>query len=203
MNERHLSDDRLIEICVSGPAEPTECAHIAICATCETRRRSIVEILEELDAAATVDADTAFPPDRLQRQQARIAHRIELDGRPGRLITFPANQPAVMARTRPHVRWAAAAAAVAFFIGLVAGHLAHDLPAREARQAGVASEADPGPLRAVSTTFSEDEFLVQIEAAAGSNGPAALRPLDDMTPRAWEEMNDVQLTNVGLYNVTD
>jgi hypothetical protein len=203
MNERHLSDDRLIEICVSGPAEPPEHAHIAVCATCDARRRSIVEILEELDAAAVVEADTAFPPDRLQRQQARIANRIELDGRPGRLITFPAYQPAVMARTRPHVRWAAAAAAAAFFIGLVAGHLAHDLPARDARPAGVAREANPGPLRAVSTTFSEDEFLVQIEVAAGSNGPAALRPLDDMTPRAWEEMNDVQLTNVGLYELAD
>jgi hypothetical protein len=197
MNERHLSDDRLIEICASAPAEPDERAHIAACATCDGRRRSIVEILEELDAAATIEADTAFPPDRLQRQQARIAHRIELDGRPGRVITFPATQPAIMARTRPHVRWAAGAAAAAFVIGLVAGHLVHEFPAPDSRPvaAVVGTEADAVPLRAVSTTFSEDEFLGQIEVAAGSNGPAALRPLDDMTPRAWEEITEAKFTN--------
>ena len=197
MNERHLSDDRLIEICVSGPAEPAEGAHLATCATCDARRRSVVEILAELDAAAILEADSAFPPDRLQRQQARIAHRIELDGRPGRVISFPASQPPIMARTRPHVRWAAAAAAAAFFIGVVAGHLAHEFPAREGRSmpAIVGTEPDSGSLRAVSTTFSEDEFLGQVEVAAGSNGPAALRPLDDMTPRAWEVISEANFTN--------
>ena len=190
MNERHVSDDRLIEICVSGPALPLEQAHLAACTTCERRRSSVVEILAELDAAATVETDLAFPPERLQRQQARIAQRIEQDGRPGRLIAFPITPPPMMARSRPHVRWAAAAAAAAFFIGLVAGHLVHDLPARESStMAGVVgTEADSVPLRAVSTTFSEDDFLWQVERAADSTCPAALRPLDDMTPRAWDAM---------------
>jgi hypothetical protein len=92
-------------------------------------------------------------------------------------------------RSRPHVRWAAGAAAAAFVIGLMAGHLAHELPLRDDRAVTgiIANEADSLPLRAVSTTFSEDEFLGQIELAASSNGPAALRPLDAMTPRAWED----------------
>jgi hypothetical protein len=188
MNEGHLSDDRLIEICVSGPGITAEDAHLVECVTCERRRVSIVQILGELDVAATLEIDVAFPPDRLQRQQARILQRIEQDGRPGRLIAFPASQPTMTLRARPHVRWAAAAAAAAFVIGLVAGHLAHKLPLRDDRAATgvVANESDSAPLRAVPTTFSEDEFLVQIELAAGRNGPAALRPLDDMTPRAWE-----------------
>jgi hypothetical protein len=38
----------------------------------------------------------------------------------------------------------------------------------------------------VPTTFSEEEFLGQIEVAASRNGPAALRPLDAMTPRVGE-----------------
>jgi hypothetical protein len=188
MNERHLSDDRLIEICVTGPALPDEGAHLVACARCEQRRVSIVEILAEIDDAATVDADAAFPPDRLQRQQARIAHRIEQDGRPGRLLNFPVSPSAIASRARPHMRWAAGAAAAAFFVGMVAGHLVHELPRETQPATGlvVGNEADAPPLRAVSTTFSEDEFLVQIELAAGRNGPAALRPLDDMTPRAWE-----------------
>lgn len=190
MNQPHLSDDRIIEICVTGPALPDEQTHLAACLACEGRRASVVDILTELDAAATVETDIAFPPDRLQRQQARIAQRIEQDGRPGRLIAFPAGQPQVMTRTRPHTRWAAAAAAAAFFVGVVAGHLAHDLPVRASRPVPevVGTEADPAPLRAVSTTFSEDDFLGQLERAAFSNSPAALRPLDDMTPRAWEPL---------------
>ena len=190
MNERHLSDDRLIEICVSGATTPAEAAHLAACGKCELRRLSVVEILGELDDAASVEAEAAFPPERLERQQARIFQRIEQDGRPGRLIAFPAAPPAAasLLRSRPHIRWAAAAAAAAFVVGLLTGHLAHDLPTRPEAVAPqvVANESGGAPLRAVSTTFSEDEFLGQIELAAGSNGPAALRALDAMTPRAWE-----------------
>ena len=185
MNEAHLSDDRLIEICVSGPGLASEETHLNACVKCEQRRLSVVEILDELDQAATLEAEAAFPPDRLQRQQARIFQRIEQDGRPGRLIAFPVTQP-TMARTRPHVRWAAGAAAAAFVIGLVAGHLVHELPLNDERGV-VANESDSVPLRAVPTTFSEDEFLGQLELAAARNGPVALRPLDDMTPRAWED----------------
>jgi len=189
--ERHISDDRLIDLCVSGSAAPAERAHIAACLKCEMRRVSIVRILEELDQAATFEANAAFPPDRLERQQERILTRIEQDGRPGRLIAFPAAQEApttMLLRSRSRARWAAAAAAAAFVVGLLAGHMAHDLPLRNLAGSAqvVVNENDESPLRAVSTTFSEDEFLNQVELAAARNGPAALRPLDVMTPRAWE-----------------
>jgi hypothetical protein len=39
---------------------------------------------------------------------------------------------------------------------------------------------------AASISMSDDEFLGQVEAAVGSTGPAALRPLDALTPRAWD-----------------
>jgi hypothetical protein len=151
------------------------------------RRASIVQILTELDEVATTEADAVFPRDRLERQQARILQRIDQDGRPGRLIAFPAVSATMTLRSRPHLRWAAAAAAAAFLVGVLAGHLVHDLTPNDERRAPqvVANESDALPLRAVSTTFSEDEFLGQIELAA-RNGPAALRPLDAMTPRAWE-----------------
>jgi hypothetical protein len=188
MNEQHLSDDRLIEICVSGPPRSVETAHLAACTACERRRLSIVQILDELDAAATVEADAAFPPERLERQHARIVQRIDQDGRPARLLPFPASQPTMTLRSRRHVRVAAAAAAAAFVIGLMAGHLVHDLPLPEngAPTGIVPNESSSPPLQVVPTTFSEDEFLGQIELAAARNGPAALRPLDAMTPRAWE-----------------
>ncbi len=187
MNERHISDDRLIEICVSGAAASAEQSHVAGCPACEQRQASIVQILGELDVVATLEADVAFPADRLERQQARILQRIDQDGRPGRLIAFPAAPQTTILRSRPHVRWAAAAAAAAFVMGMVAGQLVHDFSPAEERtsQQIVADDSEAVPLRAVSTTFSEDEFLGQIELAA-HNGPAALRPLDAMTPRAWD-----------------
>ena len=180
----HLSDDQLIELCLGG-AHP-----VAECTSCEARRADLAALLNEVSTAATLEADAAFPADRLTRQQARILQRLEQDGRPGRLITFPghAQEPAP-SRVRPGTRWIAAAAVAAFVIGLLAGHLAHDIPA--AVPGGqVVRAIDTAPattLRAVATTFSEDEFLVQIDLVADSPGPGtALRPLHDVTPRAWE-----------------
>jgi hypothetical protein len=63
---------------------------------------------------------------------------------------------------------------------LPAGQTAGPAPRMVANESGAEMA-----LRAVSTSLSDDEFLGQVEAA-GSAGPAALRPLDDMTPRAWE-----------------
>jgi anti-sigma factor RsiW len=192
MNDRHLSDDQLIDLCVSATgAGAEESAHLAVCPTCDTRRLSIVEILADLDAAADVNTDAAFPPDKLERQQARILQRVDQDGRPGRVITFPAYQaPDTLLRSRPRVRWAAAAAAAAFVFGLFAGLFAHNLAGDTERpSAAVTVDRSQAPLRAVSTTFSEDEFLGQVEVAATQNGPVALRPLDAMTPRAWDVSN--------------
>jgi hypothetical protein len=180
----HLSDDQLIELCL-GDAAP-----LADCSSCEARRADLAALLTEVSTTANHEADAAFPADRLARQQARILLRLEQDGRQGRLITFPGHaQEPPPSRVRPGTRWIAAAAAAAFVIGLLAGHLAHDLPAATAGEPVVrAIDTPPATtLRAVATTFSEDEFLGQIELAADSPGPGtALRALHDVTPRAWE-----------------
>jgi hypothetical protein len=181
----HLSDDQLIELCLADAAHP-----VAECASCEARRADLATLLDEVSATADQQADVAFPADRLARQQARILQRLEQDGRPGRLITFPGHaQDAPPIRIRPGTRWVAAAAVAAFVIGLLTGHLAHDMPAATPATPVVrAIDTPPStPLRAVATTFSEDEFLVQIELAADSPGPGtALRALHEVTPRAWE-----------------
>jgi hypothetical protein len=94
----------------------------------------------------------------------------------------------VMTPTRPPARWAAAVAAAAFVAGVMTGQWTHPFSSSSGvtpSQIVVASEAEQPP-RPVPTTFSEDEFLEQIEVAASRNGPAALRPLDAMTPRAGE-----------------
>jgi hypothetical protein len=189
---QHLSDDRLIEMCFAADVPPGDESHVGACPDCQLRHRSLARMLSEVNTSAAIEADAAFPDDRLARQQARILQRIDQAGRPGRVIAFPAAQagsPSLL-RSRPATRWAAVAAAAAFVVGLLTGHLAHDLPAGTAIGAAprmVANESrSDAPLRAVSTTLSDDELLGQVEMAVVSSGPAALRALDVMTPRAWD-----------------
>lgn len=191
MSQTHLSEDRLIEMCLTGMPAPAEASHLVGCGECTRRRAVLAQVLEEVDAAADLEVDAAFPAERLARQRARILHRIEQEGRPGRLLSFPvASPPAMVLRSRPRARWAAGAVAAAFVVGMVAGHLAHDLPVNGndgiLAPRIVSNERDPAPLRAVSTTWSDEEFLAQVEQAAFRVSPAALGPLDDMTPRSWE-----------------
>jgi len=188
MSHPHLSDDRLIEICFDLEVTSSDRAHLQLCETCEQRRSNLAGTLEEVDIAATEDADQAFPAERLARQRARILQRVEQDGRPARVITFPATHTHEAAPRRiRHARWGTVAAAVAasFLVGLLAEHLAHDLPgSRQAMpvqrvQAAVATKTQ-------ARASSDDEFLGQVELAAVGVGPAALRPLDALTPRAWD-----------------
>jgi hypothetical protein len=185
--KRHLSDDRLIELCVgSGDGVPGD-AHLSACVECRARHAVLAGLLDQVTEVAADQADAAFPADRLARQHARILQRIDQDGRPGRLIAFPAGHPQapLLVRSRPASRWVAAAAVAGLVVGLVTGQfLPHGQSSAPAPRI-VSNEAGPGVLRVVSTTLSDDEFLGQVEAA-GSAGPAALRPLDALTPRAWE-----------------
>jgi hypothetical protein len=193
MNQRHVSDERLIEMCLSGPGVHAAEPHVASCPACEARRGEIARMLDDVTTAAVAEADAAFPEDRLARQHARILQRVEQEGRPGRLISFPAAQAQepVVVRTRPASRWVAGAAAAGLAIGLLAGHLAHDLPGSPRTAPApqlVANDTAPvPPLR--STSSSDDQLLAEIDIAIGTighGGPAALRPLDAVTPRAWE-----------------
>jgi anti-sigma factor RsiW len=189
MTQRHLTDDQLIDLCFDASTKGGH-PHLAACAGCAARHASLVEMLTEVSGAADAEIDAAFPADRLARQQARILHRIDQDGRPGRVIAFPAGHPQATAtlRSRSTSRWIAAAAAAAFVIGLAAGHMTHDFPRFSAENHAVVTPAITGTtLRASSVpAVSDDEFLGQIEDAVDSNGPAALRPIDALTPRAWE-----------------
>jgi hypothetical protein len=78
--------------------------------------------------------------------------------------------------------------AAAFVVGIFAEHLVHELPAsRRADTRLAVRTVDTGvPIRTVVASMSDDELLGQIEVAVGSAGPAVLRPLDALTPRAWD-----------------
>jgi len=191
MSGLHLTDDRLIEICFDVDGNPSDRAHLLACRACESRRLALAGTMDDIGEVLTRQADEAFPAERLARQRARILHRVDLDGRPARVISFPAGhtQDGAPPRHRRSARWGTVAAAVAasFVVGLLAEHLAHKLPGsrqsmpdtRIARQVAVSNS----PIR---TTQSDDELLGQVELAGTGVGTAALRPLDALTPRAWD-----------------
>ena len=190
--QRHLSDDRLIEVCLESAPGHGERQHLDSCAECQGRRADIARMLTEVSLAATAEADEVFTTERLTRQHARILQRVEHEGRPGRVIAFPAghaSDPFVL-RTRPAMRWIAGAAAAGLVIGVLAGHLAHDFsvvrPARPSQIAAARPAVTAPTLQAVATTISEDEFLGQIDMAIEGSGSTSLRPLDELTPRVWE-----------------
>jgi hypothetical protein len=187
----HLSDDRLVEVCLVAPTA-SEAAHLGGCEHCTARRSRLERLLRDIADAAAHEADAVFPPEKLATQQARILQRIEQDGRPARVITFPAAgapEAAPLLRTRPTRRWVAAAAAAGLAIGLLAGHLAHDFPAfgrpsavRPAPTRSAATTVPPAALRTVAT-ISDEQFLGEMETVLAGPSLAVLRPLDDLTPR--------------------
>ena len=90
-------------------------------------------------------------------------------------------------RAGPDRRWIAGAAAAGLVIGLLAGHLAHDLPTAGPSPASQAGRPlDVTTMQAGSTTLSEEEFLGRLEVAIDGTGGSALRPLHDLTPLVWE-----------------
>ena len=187
MSQLHFSDDRLIEIHFDLEVTASDRTHLQECDACRSRRSSLAGTLEDIGTVMAQEADDVFPAERLARQRARIMQRVEQDGRPGRVIAFPAGygHESAPRRLRP-ARWGTVAAAVAasFLVGLLAEHLAHDLPG--SRQSIPSTRVASGPTTQARANASDDELLGQVELAAIGVGPAALRPLDALTPRAWD-----------------
>ena len=184
----HLSDDRLIDVCLHQAAAAKEQQHLASCGVCEDRRANLAKVLTEVSDVAAAEADALFTQERLDRQRAHILQRVDQESRHGRLINFPAGQGSspTLLRARPGARWIAGAAAAGLFIGLLAGHLSHDFTAGRVLPSRVAIAPSAPTFQAVSTTMSEEEFLGRLEIAVERTGGTALRPLDDLTPLVWE-----------------
>ena len=191
MTRRHLTDAQLIEASVghvAGAEHARQCVeHVEHCAECRGRHESLRALLENTAAAATADADAAFSAEHLTRQYDRIMERVEQVSRAGRVIRFPATFGRI---TPPSAasgsRWVAAAAAAGLVVGLLGGHLTHDL--RVQTGSGLPGRS-PAAARAAIVPVAqpaEDDLLGQVEVAFEGRGPSALRPLDALTPVAWD-----------------
>jgi predicted anti-sigma-YlaC factor YlaD len=188
MRNPHLTDDRLIDVCLDRAPSASEQQHLSGCESCRERRDSLARVLDDTSEVAAAEADVLFTEERLSRQRAHILQRVEQESRHGQLIAFPAGKATspVRLRIRPASRWIAGAAAAGLFIGMLAGHLTHDFTAGRVLPNRAAATMPAATIQAVSTTLSEEEFLGQIELAIEGTGGSALRPLDDLTPLVWE-----------------
>jgi len=184
----HLSDDRLIEVSLDRSPSVTEREHLGACSVCAARRADLSQLLVATTSAAVAEANAVFTPERLARQKTRILQRLEQEGRPGKVVNFPAGHmhQARPLRVRPGMRWVAGAAAAGVFIGMLAGHYAPMLQP-DARQSSFApASPEAVTVQSVSTTMSEEEFLGRLEMAVDGTGGTTLQPLHDLTPLAWE-----------------
>ena len=187
MTRRHLTDAQLIEASVGHVASAEhvgQCVeHVEHCAECRGRHESLRALLENTSAAATADAEAAFSAERLTRQYNRIMERVEQVSRAGRVISFPAAFGRVTPPSAANgTRWVAAAAAAGLVVGLLGGHLTHDLRVQPGSGIPAAARAAIVPV----TQPAEDDLLDQVEVAFEGRGPSALRPLDALTPVAWD-----------------
>jgi anti-sigma factor RsiW len=189
MTRHHLTDSELLAQHFDRRGAGVH-EHLAACTTCQERSRAITELLDDVNQAAAREADALFGPEVLARQQARIMGRIAHECRSARVISFPASAPPPVRHARTGTRWVAAAVAAGVILGIVGEHVSHRITRTPYQARSFETVAVPvavQPVRAMSVrtvSASDDDFYGQVELAFGSAGPAALRSLDALTPRA-------------------
>jgi hypothetical protein len=189
MTRHHLTDTELLSLHFDTPRDGDAQEHVHGCATCQARGRAVTELLDDVARASAAETDALFGPELLARQHARIMGRVAQECRSARILSFPAAPPVPVRHVRGGTRWVAAAVAAGVILGIVGEHVTARIartsrPARAFVQAPIVQVlTEPSvAVRAVSTS-SDDDFYGQVELAFGSAAPAALRPLDVLTPR--------------------
>ena len=191
MTRHHLTDTEILALHFDTQPDGDAREHVSSCTTCQARGLAAAELLEEFTRAAASETDRLFGDDLLARQHARIMGRVAQECRSARIISFPAAPPAAVRPVRGGTRWVAAAVAAGVILGIVGEHVTERIarggrPTRAFAVPAVQVVGDTGvAVRAVSVG-SDDDFYGQVELAFGSAAPAALRPLDVLTPRVTD-----------------
>jgi hypothetical protein len=180
----HLSDESLIELhalLLSGErgVAARYQRHVRQCESCRERLEGLRDACADLrrDVHATVEA--RITPARLDRQLDVILRRLE--GTPGRILPFPSSAP--RPAPAPSIRrWVAAAAVAGLVIGIGAGRLI--VPADDPVAPWRAASVGPGAtVRSGVQPETDEEMLVEIDAALTRSRTKEFRALDELTPR--------------------
>jgi hypothetical protein len=172
--EWHPDDERLLGRYLDPTAGDESLArHLANCAVCSTRYRSLERTLEDAYADAASMADAAFPPARLDAQRRSIL--LRLGQREHRVLAFPERT----ARPFPRARLAVAAALILMTTTGLLRILTGQAPADFQR-----SDTRSMPAIAPHASARQEAVYLDIETALVRHGTAELQALDDLTPRA-------------------
>jgi hypothetical protein len=187
---RHLDDAALAELWTSAAASPTDVLvhpHLEQCAECRVRMTAFSAWMDDLRTDAEMEAEAAFPSERLAAQQAQIFKRIEAAERPARVIVFPKFPARVTSQHSPVRQWIAASAAAGLLVGIGLGNimdLRHLGEPRDARPTVIQPAPVPASRGVTPVAAVNEETLFQELEAAATPQYDALRPFDTFTPRA-------------------
>ena len=183
----HLSDESLLELhALLSTGEHAVAArylrHVRGCDDCTDRLEALRVEMTTLQDDVLAAADARCSSARLDRQFDVIMRR--LDGQSGRVLAFPR----VAAARRPvgpaASRWVAMAAACGLVIGLGVGRLIG--PFAGARGTWQPGTRAAGTLPATVQQESDEQMLVEIEAALTRSRTKEFRALDELTPRVMD-----------------
>ena len=197
---RHLSDDRLHDCSLcerSGEAlDPRAAEHLADCPDCHARYVDIATFFDTIAIEGAAEADEIFTADHLQQQHDAVMRKLELAGRPARVISFPGRVSATATQATAHTapRWLVAAAVAGLIVGIGLGGTL--LPSRgaQARATQTAStRIAPAPVRVATpspeSTVDDDRFLIDLEIALQRPHTRELLSFDNLTPHVREVGN--------------
>ena len=181
----HLGDRQFARLWTDRESHP----HLDACADCRARFAAFDGWLLGVGETLRVDADKAFPAERLAAQQAQIARRLETLERPARVIAFPKAARAVISGSTHVRRWVTVAAAAGLIAGVGLGQVVPLRTAINHQQAAAPNTHFNAPdaatraqaLTPVATSIDDEELLSD---AFANSKVKNLSALDDMTPHA-------------------
>ena len=184
----HLSDESLVELhALLLTGEHAVAArylrHVKPCPSCTERFEALREDCADIGRDVLAAVDARITPSRLDRQFDVIARRLE--GHSGRVLPFP-HVGARVAPAQPMRRWVAMAAACGLVIGLGAGRLLGPTGTDDADtwRASVTPRVTAG--RTAIQDETDEQMLVEIDAAITRSRTKEFRALDELTPRIAE-----------------
>ncbi len=196
----HLSDRELARLLAAdGGGDPAAAgaAHLAACARCAARFRSLRAGLDRIGAAAEAAFDDAVPAWRLARQRRRILRRIQrAAGRRGaaRILRFPAAAAPAAGGAPATRRRLSLAAAAGLLLALLAGQALDDRQPSPSRPPAAVEPPRTGsdPPAGPPQTAADEQFMRELEEALTTSRVTPLVALDEMTPRVRAAAIDIR-----------
>lgn len=204
----HLREERLFDCYVAERSgeqiDPPVAEHLADCRECGARYGEFVRFMDSVRAEGGAQADEIFTPERLSAQHQQIARRLELVGRPARIISFPGRITArhmSPSAARGVTRWIYAAAVAGLVVGVGVGAVYQSewRPVGGSQKSGIHRAISPrgfGPVATSGTSrppdAADDAFLSDLDLALEGPGARALQPYDALTPHVREVREQIR-----------